>query len=103
MAWVNAENLAAVLGYGPQCPSYKFALWILAKQYGGDEKMPFRPVDKGVYRFQALLMTFLLSPSYIVVISHLIGGVKSTSTWVVPLAAAIAGLNNMIGVGLLKS
>ena len=48
-------------------------------------------------------MTFLLSPSYIVVISHLIGGVKSTSTWMVPLSAAIAGLYNMIGVGLLKA
>lgn len=103
MCWVNAENVAAVFGYGPQCPSYKFALWTLSMQYGGDEKMPFRPVDKGVYRFQALLITGLLLGAQVVVWSHLFSEIKSTSTWTVPLAAAISGLCNMLGVGLLKS
>jgi len=92
MVWVLSENVAAVLGYGPQCPSYKLALFILELQYGGKENIPFRPCDKGIYRFQALMMTGMISPVYLVVIGHLIGGVKTTSTWTVPLCGAICGL-----------
>jgi len=103
MAVVLSENVAAVMGYGPQCPSYKCALFLLSRAYGGPEKMPFRPCDKGIYRFQALLVTGLLSPCYLVVIGHLIMGVKTTSTWSVPFCGAVCGLCSMTGTAILKS
>jgi len=103
MVWVLAENLAAFQGRARSCPSFHVAVLIQQFYQGGGENIPFQPVEKATYAFQAGLMTMITSPVYIVAVSHLIGGIKETSTWTVPFTSSVFGFVCMLGLSFLRS
>jgi len=103
MACVLSENIAALQGYVKHTLTYNIGIAFQTWYHGGAEKIPFRPAEKGINRFQGLMMMGLLSPIYLVIIVHLACGVKSTSTWLVPFCGAMWGLFGMVGAGILKA
>merc|ERR1711988_431098 len=97
------ENIASYVGYGAYCPSYFVAIWVLQLAYGGGSKIPFQPVEKGMFKFASMVLLAFIVPGYIVTVVHKSLGVVTTASFAVPLMASLLGLCNLLMISFAKT
>lgn len=102
LTFTVGENVASYMGYGPYCPSYSIGIWLLQAYYGCSN-IPFRPVEKAMFRFASMVLVAFIVPGYIITIVHNSLGVKSTASFVVPQMASLLGIGNLLMISCVKT